>query len=317
MQRGTADGDATFGERLRAAIRSAVLSELAREAATDLQQETLPGLLIIYGNWKARFVPAHPRQVHESRELKGNARRGQHTAALRRIQQDIVAGVDLWPRLSQRVAVAHVAADQRVGQPPHVRDDRDLLLADWGLHHLHLGLKRRKGRYTRRDDVLIALFTMTDAYLVDIVSHRDNWASVRLLEIIVRNWPEVAEPWRLRGAVGLDHKVDDEERLELRNAGVTVFVEIDGAVYLPVPAGQTLAGTLLAVTQHVNKVMHALDQVDERFRENSQWLEVHASTEGFPVDGQAAWRPAVQDGWYGALEESRGLFVPFGPLFPG
>lgn len=51
--------------------------------------------------------------------------------------------------------------------------------------------------------------------------------------------------------MGLEHRVSDEERLKLREAGVAVPLEIDGKVYLPVPAGITMAGTPIADSLHV------------------------------------------------------------------
>jgi hypothetical protein len=191
-----------------------------------------------------------------------------------------------------------------------------LLLADWGLHHLHLGTRRRKGRYTRSDHVLIAYFDSTDAYLVDLVRHNDNWAASRLLEIVVRNWRHLADSWRLRGAVGLSREISDEERLSLRNAGVNVLVEIDGGVYLPMPAGQTLAGTPMAAARHIMGVMHQLEQVDSWFVEEPQWLEHHAAHEGHRLPEYPEWLPCVHDERYGAVEATTGVFVPFGTLLP-
>lgn len=303
-----------LGDRLKQEIRTAVLSALPPAAAGELANEDLASLLISYGSWRARFVPARPRQVHESRELQQHPRRGQHEPALRRIVEEIHTGEDLTPRLSGRVHAAHLTEAASRGRPRHAREDRDLLLADWGLHHLHLGSRRRKGRYTRTDDVLIVYFTATDAYLVDLAGHDDNWAAVRLLEIIVRNWPQIADGWRSRGATGLSQRFSGEERLALRNAGVTVLVEVDGAVYLPMPAGQSLAGTPLAVARHVNEVMHQLDTIDSWFLEQPEWLQEHVDGEGHRLPPDAAWTPHVHDGRYGLFEARTRIFVPLGDL---
>jgi hypothetical protein len=303
-----------LGDSLRREIRTAVLSALPPVAAAELANEDLVSLLISYGSWRARFVPATPRQVHESRELQQHPRRGQYEPALRRILDEVNAGEDLTPRLSGRVHTAHLPESASRGRPRHEREDRDLLLADWGLHHLHLGSRWRKGRYTRTDDVLIAYFTATDAYLVDIANHAENWAAVRLLEIIVCNWPQIAEGWRSRGATGLSQQFSDEERLALRNAGVTVLVEVDGAVYCPVPAGQCLAGTPLAVARHVNEVMHQLNTIDGWFLEQPEWLQEHVAAKGHRLPPDAVWAPRVHDGRYGLVEGKSGIFVPLGKL---
>ena len=68
------------------------------------------------------------------------------------------------------------------------RRDLDLLIADWGIHHLHLS-PERDGR--RTGDLLFAVFRPDDAYLLQILPH-GNWAELSLLETIVRNWPDGA-----------------------------------------------------------------------------------------------------------------------------
>lgn len=310
------DDGTSFGARLGAEIRTAVLSSLPQDAGAALVEADLRDLLTTYASWRGRFIFRRPRRVHESRELTRHPERGRHEVALRSIRDAIKAGADLTPRLSDHVHTAHLPESVSSGRPRHRREDRDLLLADWGLHHLHLGTRRRKGRYARSDHVLIAYFDSADAYLVDLVRHNDNWAAVRLLEIVVRNWCHLAESWRLRGAVGLSREISDEERLSLRNAGVNVLVEIDGGVYLPMPAGQTLAGTPMAAARHIMGVMHQLEQVDSWFVEEPQWLEHHVAREGSRLPENPEWLPCVHDERYGAVEAATGIFVPFGALLP-
>ena len=112
----------------------------------------------------------------------------------------------------------------------------------------------------RTGDVLLAIFTEDDAYLIDTLGHpgTNNWAATDIMQTAVRNFPALAHAWEARGLTGLSHNVNDEERLKLRQAGVTVLLEVDGKVYLPVPAGLSTAGTPAAAVQHSNLVMRCL-----------------------------------------------------------
>ncbi|MDP9347512.1 MAG: hypothetical protein M3P44_17720 [Actinomycetota bacterium] len=149
----------------------------------------LANLLIVYGNWRGRFVSSKPRKVHFSRELAAALPGSQHEAAIHTVCAEIEAGDDLTPRLSKGVDVAYVPRQERkVGGGLNL--DVDAMLAHDGLHHLHLGA-RNGGRFAARSgDLLFVSFRDDDAYLVGTYPH-GSWGRREQLERIVRNWPEV------------------------------------------------------------------------------------------------------------------------------
>lgn len=305
----------TFIQRLRQEIKRHVLKEMAASPSGELAQEDLAGLLIAYGNWRGRYVAARPRRVHESRELEDSQKYGEHAAALAAVRADIIAGRDLTPRLSRGVGTVYVATSRRGGLQH--RRDLDLLLSDWGIHHLHLGTKMgRNGLVTRTEDVLLIYFTADDAYLIDSRRHPniDNWAEASIMQTVIRNFPGLAHAWEVTGAIGLSCSISDEERLELRQAGVDVPLEIDGKVYRPVAAGMSLAGTPLADTMHVNALNYRLNVLDTRFSQDPQWLNGHFALDGPSLSDQPVWFPFVHEDVCGALEGETGYFVPFGAL---
>jgi hypothetical protein len=64
---------------------------------------------------------------------------GETPEALTSLTQRIENGDDLKPFLSENI---EFAIDQSEGTPRHLRKDLDLLLAEWGVHHLHLSMLR-------------------------------------------------------------------------------------------------------------------------------------------------------------------------------
>lgn len=124
-------------QRLERRIRRHVLAEMPEDPSKELASKSLPDLLLIYGNWRSRLIAAIPRSAHESSELRVSPAYRRHAPVLDAIKHKISAGEDLTTHLSRGVKVAY----EPEGLAPEElkrRRDRDLLIADWGMHHLHL-----------------------------------------------------------------------------------------------------------------------------------------------------------------------------------
>lgn len=248
-------------DRLEELIRRHLLGELGRDASGDLTGATLASLVITYLNWRSRFIPARPRDVHLATELVASSKYTKHRVAVDELVRKMHAGEDLTPHLSRAVATAYVPQAFR---PPkrHRRADLDLLVAEWDIHHLHVSTTIADDGFVERgDDLLFGHFAEHDAYLIGIFPH-GSWATKEIVRVCVRNWPSAEIFPEARGVLSLAKPdADDDTRLRLRQAGVTSFLEIDGKVYMP--QGQTTAGTPMHATQSSNQLMHALRELRE------------------------------------------------------
>jgi hypothetical protein len=276
------------------------------DPAGDLAQMPFGELLFVFGTWRSRLVPPRPRQVHESSALAANAKRKEYAAALEAIIEKIRGGGDLKPHLSRQINFPHIAEADRTRQPLHRRKDRDLLIADWGVHHLHLStIVDADGFVKRTGDLLFAAFTADDAYLINIYPH-GNWGLREIVEIYVREWPNAGTIRPMHGITLAEHPTE-KDALELRNAGVAGLLEIDGTVYMP--PSQTTAGTPLPVTLRVQNLLHIIDELRERETQTDFESELDAQR-GFRSRGD--WSPLIHDGQCGFTRE--GVFVPVAPL---
>ena len=213
-----------------------------------MREMTLDELLMIYFNWRARQIPPRPRACHLSAELNASPKATEHRKALDELIGKIEAGQDLTPHLSEKVGTAH--DPDFPAKKMHQRDDRDLLLADWGVYHLHLAV-------SGSDDLVFAMVTPTDAYLIGVYPH-GSWGLTEILEIVVRNWPDAGLMLPTH-AIGLTNKWTDEERLELREAGISSpMIELDGKVWASSAMGQTADGKTSMATIRSNEIMHTL-----------------------------------------------------------
>lgn len=192
----------------------------------------------------------------------------------------------------------------------------DRLLADWGVHHLHLGLEphRKRPEFVKRTPhVLFVVIKPHDAYLVNLAEHESdgaNWSALTILEVIVRNWPDAGILYASDYATGLAHgNWSDEDRRELRRAGIsTGAVEIDGRVWTA--GGQGLTGVPMHVATHCMSVGWRLTGYDPTEDEVLEHLTSMAEHYGVANE----WRAITQGEEYGFYSES--VFVPYGSLLP-
>lgn len=296
-------------ERLEKRIRRHI-SESMPAKQGYFEEQTLVNLMIDYRVWRSRFIQPLPRRVHPSRELRKCSKRQAHAVFLTMIEAKIAKGEDLNAHLSTRVS-RPVGGDPT--RPISQRADRDLLLAEWGVHHLHLSSEMGRNGFTKRTaDVLFVAFRGTNAYLLGIFGHpqHENWAAEEIFAVMARNWPDAGLVHEANFVVGLSQKYSDGDRLELRKAGTNSALQIDGKVFSPGGIGMTLDGTPLLAVQASQQVMWGL----------SQWREDTAKRLG-EVEGAPSttyWLPAVRVSVPG-FEEYAGFargpnFAPVGRL---
>lgn len=273
-------------DRLERRIRRHVLDSLPAAGRAHLADDDLAGLLIEYGTWRDRFVSPARRAVKVSRELAGRQEATTYASHLAVLQAKLETGTDITTHLSERVRdpFANTAAPKL-----EHRSDRDALLSDWGIHHLHLTNRANAVTIPRGRDVLLAAFTEATAYLITIVAHptaTDGWATQDIFDIVARNWPSEGLVHQVKDVVGLSQQYSDHDRRALRNAGVATFMEVDGKVYAPGRLGQTTAGTPMMITRGVNELMWKL----KSWRDDFDGMLSKASD----INDFVYWTPAVQ-----------------------
>lgn len=217
---------------LQADIRAHILANLPHDVAdavvvAELAVLPLARLLIAYHNWLSRLVRAVPRSVHLSREFAANPKRKTHAAGIADAFGAIQQGRDLTPRLSKLIRHGYV------GQSKSTSRDKDLMLNDWGVHHLHLGIGPDANDPTvvqRTGDLLFLIFRPTAEYVIDIFAHQ-AWTDREIVRIAVGNWPRLEFFLEMKGVHGSLDPATAEEHLQLRRARLASMVEIASRLY--------------------------------------------------------------------------------------
>jgi hypothetical protein len=266
----------------------------------ELAGKPLRELLHIYGNWRGRHPFARPRTVHRSTEMLASAEPQTCSPKIAELVRKIEAGEDLTPHLSRRVAAAFLSVQERAALPAHEREkDLDRMLADYGIHHLHLSnVVEADGFVTGGRELLFAVFGRDDAYLLGIYTH-DDWSHEELVPIIVRNWPGVGPFYKLNYAQGPTHVPTKDERKLYRKLGVSSgFVEVDGEWYGVL--GQSAAGMPSPQTQPVMALGEELRCLrEDPERQLTAFAAALDAKAGHPVTGD--WSPYVEDDIVGLL----------------
>lgn len=293
-----------------------MLAALPLDPTATLREQDFRSLHSIYATWRGRVPAAMPRSVHVSAELLANPERIPCGAGLWAVVREIAEGADLRPRMSTAIGCAYVY------EPPPLLARRrrgrqhDLLLADWGIHHLHLspGHGPNSPEFVGRTGrVLFTAFVGCDAYLIDLRPHESdgaNWSELAILETVVRNWPEAGIVQSSEYVLGLKGgNWTDDQRKALRAAGISGGVEIDGRVWSP--GGQSLMGTPGRVERHcmaTSWFLSGFEPTEDRLRDQ---LSAMALKHGVPDD----WHGHVDGDDVGFLSAG-GVFVRYGSLLP-
>lgn len=299
------------------AMRRHMLTALPAARTVVLRDADLRRLQSIYATWRGRVPATVPRTVHLSAELLANPERGTYSDGLSAVVREVSRGADLRPRMSTSIDHAYAVAPPPLLARRHSERHHDRLLADWGIHHLHLSTARHPRRpefLGRTPHVLLVAFVRTDAYMIDLRSHESdgaNWSELAILRTVVRNWPDAGILLSSDWLVGLSHgNWSDEDRRVLRQAGVsTGAVEIDGRVWSA--GGQSLAGT----PSHVERHCMATSWFLSGYEPTEDGLRTTLRAQADEHDVPDEWRGHVSGHDDYGFTSGR-LFVRFGSLLP-
>jgi hypothetical protein len=270
-------------------------------------------ILCLYLNWRNRLIPAKPRRVARSIAFRRNPMVAERSEAISKIVADIEQGEDLTKYLSRRVATGFALplkpALKQLARLQHL----DLLLNDWGIHHLHISTAvAADGFVNRNDPLLFAMFEPEMAYLLDIGTH-SSFVDQRLAEIAVENWPDTQLFLEIQGISlrnGAPYSKDD--RKKMRAAGIFSFIPIGDKVFAP-RGGISAAGTSTQVSLQTNRIMRTLRAFEEQVRTDPAEITGLIRSHGYePGDPPQFKFALLLGGGFGVVETASGVAVSLG-----
>ncbi len=207
--------------------------------------------LMTWFNYQRRRIPPQPRRLVSNPRLVCPPEVAQGWAML---QQEIMHGIDLTPRLSRKIENA---------------DYNDGLLNDWGFQHFHLGTSadpKHPKLVQGTCMVLLAIVDPLEFYPIDFVKH-GAWANRSILEKAISTFPRRFDRYRLNGILGVENTCEDNNRSEMRKCGVNSIISIGDKCYLPPGMGVSTAGTSIAATYALDQCRQQLNQLEKPIRD--------------------------------------------------
>lgn len=151
-----------------------------------------------------------------------------HKAGWEALQQKVREGGDINPHLSK-------------GHSSLLNADG--LLAEWGVHHFHLGTTpdpKNPSYMSRTGPLLYALVSDQSLCAINIYAHQ-SFEDNGIVESIHRNWPELIGQYRLKGVTGGIWTPEQRRALRAKNTNVCMTTS-DGTVYMPISGGVMSSG---------------------------------------------------------------------------
>lgn len=285
-------------------IRQHVLTHLSHrpEDRAELEAMHYSDLLILYLNWRSRYITPRPRTVHRSKAFTDNPRSSDpiYTPGIDQIIHLIETGGDLGPHLSRGVKYGYQ------GSGPARETHLDPMLNDWGVHHLHMnteldtdGFVKRPKSEPRWNYLLFVAFQPDDAYIIDIMEHGD-WVRDHVMQVIMNEWPNAGILLHLPG-ITLSNIPTEEQRKKLRKAGVVTGFNSPTGAYFPSALIST-AGTSMKSTEDADEILkrvHWFTELAEKPEEMAATLAALGHT--LPPDPDLHFA-IDDDGAYGVVD---------------
>jgi len=271
-----------------------------------------PGqLLVTYINWQNRLISASPRKVLLSPVFDNNPVALERSTAIKEIVTDIERGRDLTKYLSRGVKVGFALPPNTTKKQLNRRQELDLLLNDWGIHHLHISTTVEADGFVERDEPLIfAVFKEQAAFLIDVMNHRE-WTNEHLIQVVVRTWPDAGLAFELKGAIPSNQTYTAEERAKLRGAGISSFVNIDGRAFMP-SSGISTAGTSTRASMTAMRILRTLKKFEDEVKANPVGVVNFIRQNGGKVRGDPAFEFSFFDQGFGVTETTSGFQILLG-----
>lgn len=240
-----------------------IRQELAQLGINHAKAVNLEQVLHLLLNLRFKRVSARPRKVNSTPLF--DQKLTQLDSAMQQAVSTIITKVEQGHDLTGHLNKSTLDAEKTDG-----------LLADWGIYHLHISDQKKNPtdtHYVRTGPVMFVFFRADAAYLVDIYSHgkdpvtgkiyREAWTRKELLSQIQATWPELLEPYLIKGVEGLSRPVSDLERATLRGAGINTMIDLPEGVFFGPGGGISTAKTSIAITRTADQIMSHLRSLEK------------------------------------------------------
>ncbi|MGB8843468.1 MAG: hypothetical protein WCC64_20625 [Aliidongia sp.] len=209
-------------------------------------------------NWQSRLIHPHPRQINKANGFDDVPAVRSNRPAIQALLESLAQG---------DVVNAHLSRDVMQGyclHPPGRKDgpDFDLLLNEWGIHHLHLSQPSGNGGFRARSKELLYLILGRGVAFVLTVAPHGAWTSRQLIEVTVQSWPNQGLFVALSVLPGRNWSEDEHKKI--RKTGLTTAASVNNRCWVSgVTCGMSTALVSNRVSRETDQLLRCLYQATE------------------------------------------------------
>ena len=243
-------------------------------------------ILLNYLNVINRMIYKVPRIVFISDEINKKIEDkiipSKYIEALKLFYDKFRSGDDMNPYLSRRIYKSKLSKSKMSYKG---KESRDLLLYDWGIHHLHLTteeVKVGKKTSTRSEYLLFVKVKPNAIYFIDVLKHDTReFANKNLIRIIDRNWPKLLED-KILSDIEIYDEFNEKDIIKFRQMGNLVPYNIDGKTYILIGGGITSNSINNTYVTIADDIFNTLNKIEEYINESkAELLKSVVSSEEF------------------------------------
>ena len=240
-------------------------------------------------NWQSRLVHPHPRQVNKAEGFDNSPIVQTNRPSIEALLTSLARGDNVNSHLSHDIMQGYCT------RPPGRKHgpDFDLLLNEWGIHHLHLGQAPGKNGFkTRTDEQLFVIFGRGVAFVL-LVARHGAWTNRDLIEATVRSWPNQGLFVNLPGVL-LGRGWTEDEHKGLRKVGATTAAVVNDKCWMSgVTGGITTALVSTRLSRETAQLLRQISHANEHPDHLLSLLKRNAAMVG------VAWpsRPSISLRW--------------------
>lgn len=221
------------------------------------EEETLSDPLDRWLDFRCRYVDPMPRKIVLSRAFPKSSLPPSAQRGLSNLLRKLSAGEDVNPYQGRGLTIRNDTS----GSKKSTRTD--LLYADWNMLHFHLSDEPiPSGQFFSKpaDYLAFCLIGGDVVAVIDVLPHpdREGFANIDLFTMMADSWPQYIERYELKGVLA-GRKRSSSEISQLREAGITTFIEHKGKVYMGPGGGITSAGTSLRIGRSCDYLRDTID----------------------------------------------------------
>lgn len=218
------------------------------------QDKNTDGLLLDFLSVRKKMVSLKPREVLITPLLKERLSTHPKRTVVEHIRQQLKIGGNLNFFQSEKLYQSR---------------KHDHLVYEWGIHHFHLSLKKKKNSsfQDRTNDLLFVFITEERAILLDIKPHSNEFFTDYYWIGLLQNYfAEEIKKYECSYDMPSSRETTPDERMELWEKGYSPFMfNVNNLSYFPPGLGRVTTGHSMRVVMQRNNIIGWTHYANESF----------------------------------------------------